>query len=274
MKNKSITCVVPTLNSAKTLEPTLLSLNNQVGVDIEVTVVDSGSTDGTLDICQRWNIQVIYAPPGNMYRAINSGIQRSNSEWVCYLNSDDLVFIDSLARLIDSGTTHNADICYGDCDYIDDVGRFVYSFCSAYPNELLPLFRCKQMGFAQQTAIYRRSLFNDLNGFDESFYFRADADFFIRALLAGRRAIRLPAPSVACFRLHSGQFSNQGLIETELEAGRIFGRAELKPSLYDQLIHTYWKLRNTPHYLIRILRESTLSHRIRLPRAIESYDHK
>jgi glycosyltransferase involved in cell wall biosynthesis len=273
MKTHIISCVIPTFNSSKTIEATLLSLKTQRGTDVKIMVADSGSTDDTLEICHRWNVPTIYVPPGNMYQAINAGLCKMETEWIFYLNSDDIVFNDSLARLINLGISQNADICYGDCDYIDEVGRFLYSFRSAAPLDLLHLFRCQRMGFAQQTAIYRRSIFEELNGFDESLRFRADADFFIRAVLACKKFVRLSSPAVACFRLHQGQFSNQGLIDTELEAKRIFGRAELNPSIRDRLTLLHWQFQNGPHYMIRILRESALSGRVRMPRSIELYDH-
>jgi glycosyltransferase involved in cell wall biosynthesis len=271
MNEPAISCVVPTLNSAATLEATLHSLRSQRGVRLEILVADSGSTDETLAICRRWDAPTIFVPPGNMYRAINAGLKQMKGEWAFYLNSDDLIFEDSLARLIGAG--RETDVCYGNCDYLDFAGRFVYSFCAARPENLLPLFRLRRMGFAQQTAIYRRSLFDELGGFDETLRYRADADFFIRALLRGRRFRKLNGPSVACFRLHGNQFSNRGLAETEAEAERIFGRPELRPGWRDRATTIGWQINNIPHYLIRILRESTLSDRLRLPRAIEPYSH-
>ncbi|EPF24462.1 glycosyltransferase [Microcystis aeruginosa] len=48
-----ISYVIPTLNSAATLDMTLLSLRSQKDVEVNIIVVDSGSTDGTLDLLQK-----------------------------------------------------------------------------------------------------------------------------------------------------------------------------------------------------------------------------
>jgi glycosyltransferase involved in cell wall biosynthesis len=274
MNQPPISCVVPTLNSAATLDATLLSLHAQQNIHPEIIVADSGSADGTLDICRRWGVQTIYVPPGNMYRAINAGLRKCSGEWFAYLNSDDWIYPDSFARLLSRGEQAQAGAVYGNCDYADEQGRFVYSFAAAEPDELMPLFRLRQMAFAQQAAIFRRRAYEQLGGFDESLHYRADADFYIRALLARMSFAKLHGPSVACFRLHAKQFSNQGTQQTELEADRIFGREELKASLGDKLKLASWRFRNLPHYAIRILRESLLTNRIRLPRAIETYTHK
>lgn len=82
--------VVPTFNSAKTLEWTLLALKSQEDCRAKVIVVDSGSTDETLEICARHKVRTEYDQPGNMYRAINVGMRLIDTEWVTYLNSDDI----------------------------------------------------------------------------------------------------------------------------------------------------------------------------------------
>lgn len=274
MSSPSISCVVPTLNSAATLDATLLSLRSQQNVKLELLVADSGSTDGTLEICRRWDAATIYVPPGSMYRAINAGLRQCRGEWFAYLNSDDLIFPDSFSRLIDCPKQSDAEVAYGNCDYLDEQGRFIYSFAAAEADMLLPLFRQRQMGFAQPAAIFRRQAYEQLNGFDESLLYRADADFFIRALLAGKTFAKLSGPSVASFRLHSKQFSNRGIQQTEIEASRIFGRQELKTRSGDWLKLTAWRLKNLPHYTVRIFRESLLSNRTRLPHSIETYTHE
>ncbi|MBL8187575.1 MAG: glycosyltransferase [Acidobacteria bacterium] len=274
MNQPLISCVIPTLNSAATLDVTLLSLRSQQGIKPEIIVADSASTDNTLQICQRWDVPTIYVPPGSMYRAINAGLQQCSGEWVCYVNSDDWLYPDSLIRLTTLGEQTDADVVYGNCDYCDEQGRFVYSFSAAKPKELLPLFRLRQMGFAQPSAIFRRNLFQQLKGFDEGLVYRADADFFIRGLLLQKQFTKLVGPSVACFRLHSKQLSNRSNELTDIEAEQIFGRKEMQALLRDRIASLTWKCRNLSHYAIRILRESLLSQRIRLPRTIEPYEHR
>ncbi len=272
--HSTIRCVVPTLNSAETLDTTLLSLHSQQKINVEVVVADSGSTDGTLEICQRWNTPVVYVPPGNMYQAVNAGLKAGQSEWLAYLNSDDWIYPDSFSRLIEHGEATNSEIVYGNCDFTDGQGRFVYSLAASHPKHLLSLFRKRCMGFSQQTAIFRRRVYEQLNGFDESFVYRGDADFYMRALFEHTTFAHLDGPSVACFRLHEKQFSNRGLALTEVEAERLFGRSEMKASIGDELIFTGWRLKNLPHYLIRIVRESLLARRLRFPRSIETYTHR
>ena len=56
MENPRFGIVVPTLNSAATLEWTLCALRGQRDITPEIIVADSGSADGTLDICKKWGV--------------------------------------------------------------------------------------------------------------------------------------------------------------------------------------------------------------------------
>jgi glycosyltransferase involved in cell wall biosynthesis len=197
MEPARISCVVPTLNSAATLDTTLLSLRSQRREPVNIVVVDSGSTDGTLDICQRWAVPVMYAPPGNMYQAINVGLRQCATEWITYLNSDDWVYADSYQRLIDRGVAAGADFVYGSHDFVDEQGRFMCSMGTVQPQHILALFRAGELGFIQPAVIYRRQAYQRLNGFDEAYRLCADGDFFIRAALSGARFARLAGSPVA-----------------------------------------------------------------------------
>jgi hypothetical protein len=75
--------VIPTLNCAATLPETLYSLQKLGGV-AQVIVVDSSSSDGTPDIARRHGIEVLSTPAEGMYAAINEGLHRLETEWLCY----------------------------------------------------------------------------------------------------------------------------------------------------------------------------------------------
>ena len=269
---KQITCVVPTLNSARTLDMTLLSLHSQDNVEVKIIVVDSGSKDKTLEVCKRWKVRVLYEEPGNMYRAINKGMREANTEWVSYINSDDWYYPDSLVKLIAHGESTDADLVYGKCDFVEQDGRFIYSFAPAKPKHLPSLFRIGVMGFSQQTIIFRNSLFQKLEGFnDKDYRFSADRDFFTRAFLSNAVFQLMPALTIACFRLHSNQLSNQRNSDLIIpERHKITAQFTDKISLYDRYIFLNWKLSNLPHYILRILRQSLLYRRVLLPTSMET----
>jgi GT2 family glycosyltransferase len=274
MDHPRIRCVVPTLNSAKTLDTTLLSLRSQRDVEVDVIVVDSGSTDGTLDICSRWNVPSIFVPKGNMYRAVNAGLRGSDAPWLTYLNSDDWLYADAYCRLLAHAQSTEADLVYGNCDYTDAEGRFAYSFRAASPGALPKLFSAGLQGFAQPAAVFCRRLYEQLDGFDEEYRFSGDAHFFARATLTSARLGLLPGAPVVCFRLHQQQFTQTRKTEIMAENQRIreLFQGANRPAAW--LTSTRWRLSNLPNYAIRILRETVLAQRFRLPRSIDAFAHR
>lgn len=268
-----ISYVIPTLNSAATLDMTLYSLLSQKNVDVNIIVVDSGSTDGTLDVCKRWGVKTLYAEPGNMYRAINTGLRECDTKWLGYINSDDWLYPDSVERLIAHGNASSADVVYGNCDYTDESGRFVYSFAATKPSQLLPLFKMGIFGFAQPSAIFSRRFFQKLKGFNEDYYLSADAEFYLKALQVGFEFSLMPGLSVACFRLHGNQLSNKKGIAMEKEKQKIFAIAG-DVNFKDWAVFAQWRLRNVPHYFIRLLRQSLLAGKIKITKSMNAYAYE
>lgn len=253
-----ISYVVPTLNSASTLDMTLLSLRSQKGVDVNIIVVDSGSTDRTLDICKSWDVKVLYAEPGNMYRAINTGLRECDSEWLAYINSDDWLYPNSLAQMIACANTANSDILYSNCDLTDDCGRFIYSFAPAHPKQLRSLFQRVILGFCQQSTIFRKQVYQQLVGFNENYHLSADYDFYFRALNYGAVFTYLNSKPVACFRIHPNQLSNTKAREMQIEVQKICQEIGACSSVYDWLTVLQWRIKNVPYYIMRLLRQSLL----------------
>jgi glycosyltransferase involved in cell wall biosynthesis len=259
MRRLQLGIVVPTLNSAVTLPWTLCSLRSQKDITHEIIVADSGSADGTLDICRSWGVPTVYVPPGNMYRAINHGLRQIDSEWVTYLNSDDIVYPLSYARLIARGDERGASLVYGDCDYVDYEGRFLFTVKSPSASwvpgmvRLSPFFGGR-IGFAQPATIYRRSTYEDLEGFDERYSNIADYDFFFRLVTSGRPVAKLHRPSVAAFRLHASQLSHRTATNLKQELVSFRKTMKVRALPLDFLDVLSWRLRNSTTYASRLLR--------------------
>ncbi|MBF0373603.1 MAG: glycosyltransferase, partial [Alphaproteobacteria bacterium] len=100
-----ITIVTPSLNQGRFIEQCLASVAEQGFPDLEHIVVDGGSTDGTLEILERWKDRlslVIVEPDDGAADAINKGLARATGAIVAWLNADDFLLPGALARVVEA----------------------------------------------------------------------------------------------------------------------------------------------------------------------------
>lgn len=251
-----LTIAIPTLNCVGTLPATLESLQ-RLGEEVDVVIIDSGSNDGTLEVASSSGYKVIHAPPGNLYAAINKGIANAKSEWVTYINGDDILYPETvLDRLKNSKP--EASVIYGTVDYIDFQGRFIHSWRPAGPHELLTLFQAGYSPMLQQGTLFRKALFDSLGGFDTKFRYVADSDFWFRALETGHSFSRTSFPSVAGFRLHGSQITHKFEGAMADEYIRMGIDHHVKRTPIGNVSALLWRLGNWPYYLMRYIRRKDL----------------
>ena len=260
----ALTVVVPTLNSAATLDWTLASLTT---AGVRVIVADSYSKDNTLEICRQWNVETISVPAGNMYRAINAGLRLADTEWLAYVNSDDWVFTSSWVRMIAMARGSQADIVYGSADFVDGSGRFLFCTRPVSGAAMPRLLRAGIFALCQPSAIFRRATFEKLGGFDERYRSAADFDFFCRAAIMGLGFSRFSGQPVAAFRLHGAQISAQHPDWDRSERTAMKERLQAGSSWPGRFQFLLWRLSNIPWYAARALRAYELSGKLTLQKS-------
>lgn len=114
-----ITVVIPVYNVEKYIERCLDSLVDQTCSDFDLVVVDDGSTDGSAEICRRFEAKdprVIFISQENqgVSAARNTGIEwaleHSSSNWITFIDSDDWIRSDYLEQLLNLAVREGADI--------------------------------------------------------------------------------------------------------------------------------------------------------------------
>jgi glycosyltransferase involved in cell wall biosynthesis len=104
---KLISIVVPVYNSEKYLEKCLVSLINQTYKNIEIIVINDGSTDGSLDIAKQLakrdsRVKVYSKKNGGLSSARNHGIEKASGEYIGFVDSDDYIDCNMYSYLYDA----------------------------------------------------------------------------------------------------------------------------------------------------------------------------
>lgn len=119
-----VTIIVPVYNVEQYLNKCIESIVNQSHIDIEIILVNDGSTDNSGFICEDWKkkdgrITVIHKKNGGLSSARNAGLDSSNGDYICFIDSDDWIEPDFVEILLKSLDINNADI--SQCGFIEEV---------------------------------------------------------------------------------------------------------------------------------------------------------
>lgn len=205
--------------------------------------------------------------PG-LYAALNAGFAVVKGAWLTWINADDLLYASTVAARLEQ--PDDADVLYGRVDFVDSDGRFVHSWTSASPADMLRLYQAGYSPLLQQGTLFRRRVFELLGGFDETYRFVGDADFWWRALEAGKRFRRFTHPPVAAFRLHSDQMTQRYAGPMRAEHDRmVAAHGGQRRSFRSWLALCRFRGRNLPSYCVRWLRRRDLEGHVR---PASSYD--
>lgn len=116
-----ISVITAVYNRKRTIKRAILSVKNQVYPNVELIVIDGGSTDGTIDILKgliNENDILISEKDHGIYDALNKGIIKSTGDIICFLHSDDLFEnTNVLFRINELFNMHQVDIVYGNVTF-------------------------------------------------------------------------------------------------------------------------------------------------------------
>jgi glycosyltransferase involved in cell wall biosynthesis len=228
-----VSVIIPTYNSAHYVTAAVNSVLAQTYRDLEILVIDDGSTDGTEAIMRRYDPPVCYRKQtnGGVASARNHGIAASRGRYIAFLDADDIWYPHKLERqlaeLANRGRSHRA--CYTAFSVVsEDLQPLgIYRSLPPAPGVKALLTRGNLVG-TPSTVLAERSLFQSNEGFDPMLSQCADWDMWVRlARLTDFLYIDEP---LVYYRQHEGNMSrNVSLLEKDslrvLEKG--FASAEL-----------------------------------------------
>lgn len=123
--NIAVSVVVPVYNAEKYLVKCLDSIINQTLRNIEIIIIDDGSSDGSSDICKNYvskDSRITYYKKENegLAAARQDGIERANGEYIGFVDSDDWLELNMYERMYTEANKENADIVFCNCFFNDN----------------------------------------------------------------------------------------------------------------------------------------------------------
>lgn len=197
-----VSIVTPCYNMAQYLPEAIESVLSQDYPRIEYIVVDGGSTDGTLELLERYKDRLSYTsgPDGGPSDAASQGLQRAGGEILTWLNADDSFLPGAISTAVAYLEAHpRTDVVYGEGWWIDEQGAIIGRYPTlAFDAKVLErdCFICQPAAFLRASAYRRVPLDPQV---ERSF----DYDLWIRMAKAGCRFDSIPE-YLANSRMHRG----------------------------------------------------------------------
>ena len=179
-----VSVIMPALNAERFIAAAIASLlRERDSVDLEIIVIDDGSTDRTLAIVEDLagkhpELRLLRNPRKGIAAARNTGLEaiRDESAFITFLDADDLSYPGRIARqrslLIEDPAI---DVLYGMLEMFTRVDEAALAPAAGSPTKLI-------RGPYLQSSMYRRGVIERVGRFDESFRQGCDSDFVLRVI--------------------------------------------------------------------------------------------
>jgi len=179
-KLPSISIVIPNFNGGQTLAKTIESIINQQYPELEIIVIDGGSTDNSLDVIKEYDSYLslwVSEKDNGQSDAINKGFSKCTGEIVNWLCSDDQLLPGALLEVGQRfATSPEIDILAGSSRlvYIHENNRVYIKRPTPKRIKLMPA----RNAIAQPSCFYRRKLLNRSTPIDESYHYAMDFELW------------------------------------------------------------------------------------------------
>ncbi len=206
-----ISIVTISYNQAQFLERAILSIVEQDHEDLEYIVVDPGSTDGSLDIIDRYRFnitKIVYEPDSGPADGLNKGFSHATGEIFGFINADDALLPGALRNVSDYFEKNpKIDVVCGSGLIIDAESREIKRLVPTRVSKRLCAYG--SVTFLQQSTFFRRSAFLEARGFNKQNRTCWDGELLLDMAINGRR-FGIIYEDLALFRIHGESISGSG----------------------------------------------------------------
>lgn len=225
-----VSIITPSYNQAGFIAETIQSVLNQDYPNIEHIVVDGGSTDGTVALLQQYSdrgerFRFVSEPDRGQSHAVNKGVAMAKGEIIGWLNSDNTYVAGAVRKAVQALRQHPEwAMVHGNCFVINKNSRSTSSL-NVSPATLQRLY--ESCCVCQPAAFFRKHVFQQVGGVDESLHFCMDYDLWIR--IAKHYTIGYIPEHLANTRIHESsktatQWHSVGIPEVLQTVVKHFGK--------------------------------------------------
>jgi glycosyltransferase involved in cell wall biosynthesis len=184
-----VSFITVVFNNRDNLEKTISAVRKQKYTNTEIIIIDGGSTDGTLEVIEKYKDVIAYSvseKDNGIYDAMNKGLRAAAGDYVWFMNSGDVPCDDDTLTDVFK-TVKDADVYYGDTEMVDEEGKsYGNRTLKVPPKELNWKKMIDGMVVSHQSMIVKRGICGE---YDISYRFVADIDWAIKLLKKSNKVV-------------------------------------------------------------------------------------
>ena len=175
-----ISIVTASLNQGKFIEDAIKSVLNQNYTNFEHIIIDGGSTDGTIEILNKYpHLKWISESDKGQSDALNKGFAKASGDIFGWLNSDDIYEKGVFDIVLNELNDEQNDAVYANCYFTDEKLNITKELKTHKPVKWLSLFHCY---IPSTTFFFKRKIWDSGIHIDKDFHIVMDKDFFAHIL--------------------------------------------------------------------------------------------
>jgi glycosyltransferase involved in cell wall biosynthesis len=236
-----ISVIIPAYNAERTLLETIDSVQNQTLADIEIIIINDGSTDRTWHLIEHLSdprIKAFSYENGGVAVARNRGIAQATGEFMAFIDADDLWTPDKLERQLAALQQQpKAGVAYSwNYFYYEQTGDRIPGHVANFEGDVYAPLLQENFIANGSNPLIRRHAIDRIGGFDPTFPHCADWDFYLR-LAAQWQFVRVPQHQVL-YRQSSHSMSSTKVNEIERQCLAMLEKTyQVAPVKYQALKH-------------------------------------
>ncbi len=204
-----VSVVIATYNMGQYLPQAVRSVLAQSYANVEIQIVDDGSTDDTAQVVRRWEaderVHVQRQPNGGQAQARNRGVASSRGRYVAFLDADDEWLPHKLSRQMPLFAAPQVGVVFSDYECMDGEGRTLTKEPTLMYRGRVSAALLIDNFISFQTAVVRRECLERHGAFDESVRMGDDYDLWLR--LSAHYEFDFVPESTVRYRIWAGQMS-------------------------------------------------------------------
>src|SRR5262249_13727346 len=216
-----VSVVTPAFDAAQTIGATVASVLGQTYRDLELVVVDDGSTDGTAAIAEAHGapVRVVRQEKRGGADARNRGLEAAAGELIAFCDADDFLLPRHVERLVRVWDDHGGIATANSYLLLPGgIDRSKRRYRGGFPKPAGQRRAILEQNFVSALSVFPRALVEEIGAFDVERRRAEDWDFWLRAIFAGRRVTLQPEPT-ALYRWGTQSLSSAyDQMDAEVEA--------------------------------------------------------